>query len=178
LPAALRHLRRCGGSNGTVDLNDASASVNGGGDTVNISSGYGNVVSLSNTGGNADDVNVTGYCGEVDLNNANATFGGGIQTIRPSPYSKDRTACISGPPKRARLTASGIPMRPSAYRRGWMSISLRSRWAHPFKMIQDHLWPHHPIEECRAHFAGLVGMGADHSKTFPSSIMWRLSSAV
>jgi hypothetical protein len=69
------------GNSSTVNLNNASANIDGGGDIINITSGAGQVFTLSNTGSTTDTVNVSGYYGEVDLNAADANFVGGIQTV-------------------------------------------------------------------------------------------------
>ncbi len=62
------------GSNGTVYLTNAQASVYGGGDTVDLEGASGNVASLYDTGGDWDTVNGSG--GTIDLTDAQATVNG------------------------------------------------------------------------------------------------------
>jgi hypothetical protein len=74
-----------GGSNGTVDLNSAQATVVGGADAIVFSSGTGNATSLYSTGANGDTVN--GSNGTVNLTSAQATVNGSTDTLNLSGTS-------------------------------------------------------------------------------------------
>src|SRR5271165_6922517 len=79
------------GSNGTVALNGAQASVVGGNDTIDFFSSSGNAASLYNTGGNWDLVN--GANGEIIFNSAQSTVAGGSATIT---FTGSSAATLSG----------------------------------------------------------------------------------
>jgi hypothetical protein len=82
-----------GGSNGTVDLNSAQATVVGGADAIVFSSGTGNAASLYSTGGSWDWVG--GSNGTVDLNSAQATVVGGADAIVFSSGTGNATSLYS-----------------------------------------------------------------------------------
>jgi hypothetical protein len=67
------------GSNGTVYLTSAQATVTGGGDAIVFGSGSGNAASLFSTGGNGDTV--IGSNGTVNLTSAQATVTGSTDTL-------------------------------------------------------------------------------------------------
>ena len=80
-----------GGLNGTLDLTSAQTTVSGGGETIDIAGGSGNIASLYSTGGVADTVN--GSSATLDLNSVQVAVNGNSDTLN---FSGNNTVTAAG----------------------------------------------------------------------------------